>query len=240
LSFGGGVNSVALYILLEREGVEFEAVFADHGADWPETYEYVAWMNNNGYPVTVLKTHRDGLSLYDYYWQHRMIPTRMMRHCTDHFKIKPLLAYYEQPYTEYLGFDAGEAHRAERIRRSNVEAPLVERGIDRDGCLDIIRDAGWPMPRKSGCYLCPFARVSQCEELGQRHPDLLEKAIALERRCLERLAEKGKPPFYLVDPLPAEVVAAGKFARRLWRKQQNGQTNFWGLADLEQCPYCRR
>lgn len=31
LSFGGGVNSVALYLLMEDMGIEFEAVFVNHG-----------------------------------------------------------------------------------------------------------------------------------------------------------------------------------------------------------------
>lgn len=240
LSFGGGVNSIALYILLEREGVNFEAVFADHGADWPHTYEYVEWMQENGHPVTRLKARRDGLSLYDYYWEHKMIPMRMMRHCTDHFKIRPLLKSYDEPYIEYIGFDAGEAHRAERFRRKEtVEFPLIDRGIDRDGCLEIIKDAGWGVPKKSGCFLCSYQSVGQWEALPRKYPELYQKAIALERRCCDRLAEQGRPPMYLAHPFPVEVMCAGRYARRLWRKQQKGQMNLWGLADLEQCPYCR-
>jgi len=37
LSHGVGVNSTALMLLLEDEGVEFESVFVDHGGDYPET-----------------------------------------------------------------------------------------------------------------------------------------------------------------------------------------------------------
>ena len=31
----------------------FEAVYVDHGADWPETREYVAMFQGMGYPITV-------------------------------------------------------------------------------------------------------------------------------------------------------------------------------------------
>jgi len=238
LSFGGGVNSVALYILLKQEDQRFEAVFADHGADWPDTQEYIKWMQANGYPVTVLQARRDGLPLYDYYWQHRMIPTRVNRHCTDHFKIRVLLAYFQNPALELLAFDAGEAHRAEGFPRQNVSFPLIEKGTDRNGCLEIIRRAGWPLPRKSGCFLCPFQRVGQWEELARRYPDLLERAMALEKRSNDKLAEQGRPPMYLADPYPVSVMAAGRFARRLWKKQHQGQLNLWGLATLGECPYC--
>jgi len=40
LSFGGGVNSVAmLLMLLDTKEYEFEAVFVDTGCEYPETYE---------------------------------------------------------------------------------------------------------------------------------------------------------------------------------------------------------
>lgn len=48
LSFGGGVNSVAMYLIMLDDGMipgdstnGFEAVYVDHGGDWPETLEYV-------------------------------------------------------------------------------------------------------------------------------------------------------------------------------------------------------
>ena len=65
LSFGGGVNSVAMHLYLLEHGKEhgigdFEAVFVDHGTDWPETYEYLNMfqdrLKKRGHkPVTVLK-----------------------------------------------------------------------------------------------------------------------------------------------------------------------------------------
>lgn len=50
LSFGGGVNSTALYLHLLELGQEFEAVYVDHGTDYPETAEYVAYFAAR-YPV---------------------------------------------------------------------------------------------------------------------------------------------------------------------------------------------
>jgi len=55
LSMGFGVNSVALYLLMQDLGMEFEAVFVNHGGDWPETYEYADYFIGTGRPVTVLK-----------------------------------------------------------------------------------------------------------------------------------------------------------------------------------------
>jgi len=55
LSMGFRVNSVALYLLMEQLDMEFEAVFIDHGGDWPETYEYARYFIATGRPVTVQK-----------------------------------------------------------------------------------------------------------------------------------------------------------------------------------------
>ncbi len=247
LSFGAGVNSVALYILLRERGVDFEAVYADHGADWPETRQYVRWMIENGHPVTVLQTRREGLTLYDYYWKHKCIPLRVLRHCTEHFKVRPLRAYFLENSPDdgcvvYLAIDAGEVHRARHVQvgKMRYEYPLVEWGIDREGCLEIIRRARWPLPRKSGCFICPFQSMEQWEELARLHPDLLEKAAALEERANQALAERGHPTgMYLGDPYPVKVAAAGAYARRLWRAKQRGQLNFWSQPEtVEQCPYC--
>ena len=111
LSYGGGVDSTALMLWLIDQGVEAEAVYADHGADWPETREYVAMLREKGYPITVLETTRKGLALYEYYQSHRVIPTRMVRHCTVEYKVRPLTEYMKTPCIVYMGIDAGEAHR---------------------------------------------------------------------------------------------------------------------------------
>ena len=210
LSFGGGVNSTALMLLLLDWGIEFEAVYADHGADWPETRDYVAMLKERGYPITVLETRRAGLPLYDYYLKYQLLPIRWMRHCTSAYKVKPLKAYFQKPCVTYLGIDAGEPHRGtpSRVEDEEREYPLVDEGIDRKGCEDIIKGHGLPIPRKSGCFVCPFQRVGQWKELLTRHPDLYCKARALEEAANRRITAGGKPPIYLSNTgRPLSAVA---------------------------------
>ena len=52
ISFGGGVNSTALLLLLTDRGEEFETVFVNHGGDYPETYEYVDYLRDQGFEIT--------------------------------------------------------------------------------------------------------------------------------------------------------------------------------------------
>jgi hypothetical protein len=212
LSYGGGVNSTALLLWLLDQGIEFEAVYADHGADWPETRAYVEMLRERGYAITVLETRREGLPLWDYYIKQRMIPVRFMRHCTEHFKVRPLLKYMAAPCVMYIGFSADEAHRAKydwNDRRDRLY-PLIEHNIDRRGCVEIIKAHGLPVPIKSGCFVCPFQRVGQWRELLTVHPDLYCKARRLEDVTNERLTAQGRPPIYIADRPLDEVAREGQ------------------------------
>lgn len=205
LSFGGGVNSVALYLYLIEQNVKFEAVFSHHGTDWPETYDYVAgfqwWLKHNGFrPITVLRPNIEGYSeLISYYEHHKIIPSFMNRGCTDKFKIRTLHKYYKKPSFEMIGIDWSEKKRAKINSRDGYECryPLIEAKIDREGCKRIIRRWGLPIPMKSGCYICPFQKRSQFVTLRFKHPCLFERAVQLEIRNNEKRKERGKAPIYI-------------------------------------------
>ena len=199
LSFGGGVNSVALYLHLLDNDVSFEAVFVDHGTDWPETYEYVE-MFKEKYPLTVLKPEKP---LYQYAWDYKMVPSQMRRWCTRIFKVEIMHKYYQKPCWQMIGFDFGERKRAKIICEDDVETryPLIEAEIDREGCKNIIRSHKLPMPIKSGCFICPYQRVHQWKELRRNHPGLFCKAVELEKRNMAYRRSSGKKPLFL-NPWP--------------------------------------
>ncbi len=206
LSFGGGVNSVALYLLMEQLGMEFEAIFIDHDGDWPETYEYVDYFIASGRPVTVLKAgcyrknqDRTYDDLFEYCWEMEMVPSTMARWCTKDFKVKPVNRYVKKPCWMHLGIDAGEQKRARINAAKGIESRwlLIEHDIDRQGCKDLIAKAGLKVPRKSGCFFCPFQRIAQWRELRMKHPELFCKAQKLENRNMAARAKKGKVPLSL-------------------------------------------
>lgn len=201
LSFGGGVNSVAMYLILMDQGMEpgdsekgFEAVFVDHGCDWPETYEYVE-MFRKEYPITVIKPDVEGFdNLYDYCWHYEMVPFFSMRFCTAKFKVRVMQKYVDTPCFQYLGIDAGESHRAKlkAFRGAENRFPLIENGISRDGCKRIIENHGLPVPLKSGCWFCIFQRIAEWKKLRSLHPDLFCKAQQLEARNNDYRERNGK------------------------------------------------
>ena len=203
LSFGGGVNSVAMMLYCLDEGWDFEAVFVDHGTDWPETYEYVemfqGWLKNNGHkPIIILKPDVGTLekkrfsNLYDYHYFKALTPSIQFRACTDKFKIQPIRKFVDTPCFMLIGIDFGEAKRAKLSLKKGIENryPLIEANIDREGCKNIIKKNGLSIPMKSGCFICPFQSVYQWKKLRIQHPELFCKAEKLENKSKKRRGTK--------------------------------------------------
>ena len=213
LSFGGGVNSVAMYLHLMDQGINFEAIFVDHGTDWPETYEYVemfqGWLKDRERdPIRILKPLVTGYSnLYDYCLHYSIVPSFMFRWCTAKFKLRAIYKDIETPCLMMIGIDAGEAKRVKISSESGVENrwPLIEADITRAECEKIILAHGLPVPQKSGCFICPYQRPAQWKELRIRHPDLFCKAERLEKKNMEYRKSKGKKPLFLCQSPKASL-----------------------------------
>lgn len=210
LSFGGGVDSTALLLLLTDQKEEFETVFVNHGGDYPKTYEYVDYLRDQGFTIIEVIPDVEGgyHTLYDYCWDREIIPFRRYRWCSEKFKVVPFLNYIQTPCTCFLGFDAGEQRRAihrkpkhKKEHDMTYKYPLIDAKMDRNDCIDFIKEHGLDIPSKSGCFFCPFMKRIELRLLYLNHPELYEKAEKLELNCRARNGER-----YLRDR-PIEINA---------------------------------
>lgn len=206
MSFGAGVNTVALTILLVNEGWRGPIVFADTGGEWPETYCYMAYFEEEflaprglaiirlqptgEMPMTQYYEPRFDCSVEEWSLRKGIIPLIFARWCTRDFKITPLNRFQRVRSMRkvLIGIDAGEAHRVRPV--SYHRYPLVERGIDRAGCKEIITRSGLDMPPRSSCFFCPFQRMQRWKDLLHFHPDLFERASEMERVASKRANKK--------------------------------------------------
>ena len=190
---GVGVNSVAGLIKYGLHSFD-EVLFSDTGSEKPETYEYLKYLvEQKGWKITVIDDHY-GMPLYDYYYKYRTYPTRFKRDCTGKFKIAGMRRYLRKKYGKKAKFETNlfiDYGEITRMRTSDVSYetlvyPLINDRIDRKGCEKIILDAGYLMPEKSGCFMCPFTRPKEWLKLKAKHPDLFEKAVQLEKHSTFR------------------------------------------------------
>jgi phosphoadenosine phosphosulfate reductase family protein len=192
LSFGGGVNSTALLVLLvEKQLPQYQPwriVFADTYDEKDETYQYIdgvirPYLRRHG---VVLETVCDDEGVLQRWERLKVTGSRTLRLCTTRAKIEPIQwhidAHGESHDEHLIGIDAGEPHRAKPHypgqRAKNY--PLVELGHDREACVRIIQTAGLPVPIKSGCWHCPFLRVGEILRLATEEPDKMKRIYSLE------------------------------------------------------------
>jgi len=214
ISYGAGVGSTALVVLMVQDGWRGEVVHADTGCEWPETVAYRAimddWLARYGLSIKVLdgewrkeKKARDK-TLYEYCLYYGILPFPFPRFCTAKYKTAPMVNYADGR-VQALGISIDERHRA---HNPNYIYPLVDREIMRNpsnmrpglSCIEIIRDAGLPIPIRSKCWLCPFQTEREWHQLWRDHRDLYEKASTLERYVQEHKAKKRGRWMSTLDP----------------------------------------
>jgi len=52
--------------------------------------------------------------------------------------------------------------------------------MSREESMKYIKDKGYQVPRKSGCWICPFAKPKELIELKKNYPEFYKKRIFLE------------------------------------------------------------
>lgn len=178
--------------------------------EWAGTYRHVrevvrplcvqhniefAWIDGETYPV------RDARSLFAWMWARGQIPVAgPNRICTRIAKVERFERWMDDRFPGrevevWIGFEAGEesraakdpnagkprtpvAGRATRINRF----PLIEWGLCRCRCLELVRAAGFPVPRKSACVFCPYASRADWRRFAAEEPAMFEQIVELEAR----------------------------------------------------------
>jgi hypothetical protein len=229
LSFGAGVQTTAMAIMIAERKLEVDAVvFADTGAEKPETYNYMEsytkpLLNSVSVPFITVKTTvpSENGNLYDYFWERKSIQSIIHRRCTDHFKVRPMLKIIGKKCVQLIGFSASETSRADKTRFPEYKQfPLIEMGMCSNDSRDLITNYGWPVPLKSSCYFCIYQHYTEWNWLKNHHPELFQKALELEANYYSRRPDmrtvygllRGTPLWRIKDGLQPEMLAPGEYS----------------------------
>ena len=200
----GGKDSSALAVYMHDKVPDMEYFFCDTGAELPETYEYLTRLEVIlGKPIARLNAQRG----FDHWFEvfRGTLPSPQMRWCTKIMKIKPIEEWIgNDPAISYVAIRADESNRKGYIStKPNIETrfPFVEDGVDYQHVLRILDDAGVGLPTyyewrtRSGCYFCFYQRKAEWIGLSERHPDLFERAVAIEQKVLTDAGVNGDADF---------------------------------------------
>lgn len=182
--------------------------------EWPGTYRHIreiavpfcakhgiefVWIDHKNYPV------RGYESLISFFASKSMMLTRMSRVCTSAAKVERIERWIEDvvPAGEqievWIGFEAGEENRAANdphnsktcgsgVQRRVNRFPLIENNLCRCRCEIMVRQAGFPVPRKSACIYCPFNSKGDWKTVQAEQPVTFAMAESLEEQS--KLTEK--------------------------------------------------
>ena len=211
LGISGGKDSAALAIFLRDRIPQMEYFFCDTGAELPETYQFLLKLEAFlGKPIARLNSGRTFEHWMEMY--RGTLPSPQMRWCTKNMKLKPLEAWIgDAPTYSYVAIRGDEDREGYISTKDNIVSvfpfrePWVDRhglqhkGVDLDGVHRILIDSGVGLPdyydwrTRSGCYFCFFQRKAEWVRLKDRHPELFEKALALEDKVrYEQTAMQGR------------------------------------------------
>jgi len=211
LSYGAGLDSFAMLVKSVQLGDKPDlCVFVDVGAvgvpgEWPGTYKHlrevaIPYARRNGIEfVTIDSTTypvRDASSLWQWLWDRKQIPVAgPNRICTRIAKVERFEAWAADRFPRQLvevwvGFEAGEEKRTEKdpnaggkgnaLRRNRF--PLQEWGLCRCRCVELVKRAGLPVPRKSACMFCPYGSMTDWQTLKREQPEVFARVVELEAR----------------------------------------------------------
>ena len=199
VSFGGGTNSSAMLIEMVKRDIHADVIlFADTGAEHPHTYKHIAdfshWLVDRGHMP--IMTVRQKKTLEEDCLIRKALPSIAygFKTCSQRWKISPQDKFMNnceaakevwasgEKIIKYVGFDTDEAHRIKDYsdKKYDVQYPLVDWDMGRDECVQVLRDEGFCSVGKSSCFFCPSSRISEIKALKAQHPDLYDRAVAME------------------------------------------------------------
>lgn len=217
VSFGGGTNSTAMIIGMYHKGIPIDLIlFADTGAERPETYQYIdifnQWLKGHNLPeiIIVQNVDKDG-NVYNLEYEcisRNALPSIAYGHkkCSEKHKIRPQEKYCNShveckrvwengsKVNKYVGYDAGEERRKTNAfaidlqdKKYNKIYALIDWGWYREDCIEVIQGEGLPLPGKSSCFFCPSMKKPEIRELKRDHPELFDRAVAIEENAKNNL-----------------------------------------------------
>lgn len=200
----GGKDSSALAIYMRDRVPDMEYFFCDTGAELPETYEYLDKLEASlGKPIARLNASKGFDHWFEVY--RGTLPSPSMRWCTKKMKIEPIEDWIgTDEAVSYVAIRSDESGRKGYVStKPNINAvfPFVEDGIDKDGVMAILEKAGLGLPSyyewrtRSGCYFCFYQRKAEWVGLADRHPDLFERAVAIENKVRTDAGADGDSSF---------------------------------------------
>lgn len=206
LNYGGGRQTVAICVLIERDILPRpdKIIMANTGRENDSTWEYLAtytrpMLQGIGLDVEVIEPPEipsltygtDDLPRIPVY----TADGKLSPFCSGTWKRDRMASYLSSlkwPKGErWIGFSANEKKRINRMMQSSRDDgytyrfPLAELMLTTADCMEIVRRRGWPEPSVSSCWMCPHKRNDEWTRVKQHEPDHWAAACRIDEELRE-------------------------------------------------------
>lgn len=244
LGLSGGRDSAALavYMRQHQPDLPIEYFFTDTGKELPEVYDYLDRLEGFlGRPIVRLNPERDFDFWLDEYGH--FLPSPRTRWCTRQLKLRPLEAWLRADLDRGVDVHSYVAIRSDEPAREGYQAthrnmhvhlPLKTGEVDKQGVIDILRDADLGEPAyyswrsRSGCTFCFFQQKIEWVRLRERHPTAFAEAITYEKNAKDHGSpftwSQGESLTELAQPERIDAIKID-YERRLARAQARRRRN---------------
>jgi hypothetical protein len=211
-NYGGGIQSVAIGLLISEAKLPTpeRGVIANTGREKRTTFEYLAEhmqpeLNKVGLTVEIAPHSLARVDLYDNQGS-VLIPAftkngegQLRTFCSGEWKRDVVSRWLRQPERGYgpknpiiqwIGYSTNELGRISKDKQqwATTQWPLIMGyGIrmTRMECERYILSRGFPLPKKSRCWCCPFQSDTEWLDQQIHEPDEHALAVALDRKIAE-------------------------------------------------------
>lgn len=203
------------------------AIFADTGFEPPWVYQHLEILKKwSKIPIHVVQNgnlHKDILNATFRGKRQRFVAipaytsdsvgkeSPLRRQCTREYKVDAI----EKKLKELIGVAKGgrvkikvgaligmsvdEVGRVRPNPKKWIENlyPLVDNGITREGCKNLLREVGLPIPGKSACIGCPYHDDAYWHDLKSNHPQEWRQAVEFDKAIRDMTASGIERPVFL-------------------------------------------
>ena len=143
------------------------------------------------YPILRLKSDKYD-DAWDVWEKTRFLVGPYGARCTTELKKKVRQKFQKMSDVQIFGFTSEEAHRAKRFEEQNPEVklntPLIDLGISKNDCLDILYGAGIEIPtmyklgyKNNNCIGCVKGGKGYWAKIKRDFPEIFDRMAKLER-----------------------------------------------------------
>lgn len=216
-NYGGGRQTVAIALLIVQGRLPRPdcIVIADTGREAQSTWDYLDQyirprLAEVGLAVEIaphslskvdLYAHNGDLLLPSFTGDHGKLNT----FCSREWKALVVARYLSgkgitpKSRRHWLGFAFNEQARIRRAMKDPQAKyfPLFDLCMTTALCIQMIHNAGLPIPQKSSCYMCPHRSDEQWRFIRDNYPEQWADAIRIDNDTREEQVFRGQPPVYL-------------------------------------------